>query len=178
MRLGDISLGRKLAGGFGLLLALLLVLSLAAYATTRGNVQASDLVAHTLRVIALAESTQASLADMETGYRGFLLTGQEFFLDPYRDGQAAVERDLRDLQVETADNPPQVARWQDVAARVADWQANVTEPRIALRRQVPSGAQPQDELVSVVSNGEGRRQFEEMRGVMDAGIAAEQSVTQ
>src|SRR4051794_23258839 len=120
MRLGDISLGRKLAGGFGLLLALLLVLSLAAFATTRGHVQANQLVQHTLRVIVLAEATQASLADMETGYRGFLLTGQDAFLDSYRAGQLAVDQGLRDLATETADNPPQVARWQEIARRVAD----------------------------------------------------------
>ena len=32
-----------------------------------------------------------SLVDMETGYRGFLLTGAEASLQPFKDGRAALE---------------------------------------------------------------------------------------
>src|SRR6478672_9183185 len=113
--LADVPLGRKLLGGFSLVLLLLLGLSAAAYVTTEGNVQASTAVEHTLRVIALAEATEGDLVDMETGYRGFLLTGQEQFLDPYEAGLASYPDHLSQLEELTADNPPQVARWQSVA---------------------------------------------------------------
>ncbi len=174
--LADVPLGRKLLGGFGLVLLLLLGLSTAAYVTTEGNVQASEAVEHTLRVIALAEATEGDLVDMETGYRGFLLTGQEAFLEPYEAGLSSYADHLNELEELTADNPPQVARWQSIADLTRQWTQQITEPRIALRRQVGVGAQPSAELVSQVSAGEGRDQFAAIRQVFDEAIAAEQSL--
>jgi signal transduction histidine kinase len=174
--LADVPVGRKLLGGFGLVLLLLLGLSAAAYVTTEGNVQASSAVEHTLRVIALAEATEGDLVDMETGYRGFLLTGQEQFLDPYQAGLTSYPDRLSQLEQLTADNPPQVARWQSIADLTRQWTQQITEPRIALRRQVPAGAQPSSQLVELVSAGEGRDQFATIRQVFDEAIATEQSL--
>ena len=174
--LADAPLGRKLLGGFSLVLLLLLALSAVAYWTTEGNVQASTSVEHTLQVIALAEATQGDLVDMETGYRGFLLTGQEQFLDPYTAGLAAYPDRLRQLEELTADNPVQLARWRTVDDLTQQWTQQYTEPRIQLRRQVPAGAQPSPELVELVSGGGGRDQFTAIRQVFDQAIASEQSL--
>ena len=84
---------------------------------------------------------------METGYRGFLLTGQEQFLDPYTAGLAAYPDRLRQLEELTADNPVQLARWRTVDDLTQQWTQQYAEPRIQLRRQVPAGAQPSPELV-------------------------------
>jgi signal transduction histidine kinase len=174
--LADMPLGRKLLGGFSLVLLLLLGLSAAAYVTTEVNVQATASVDHTLSVIALAEETEGDMVDMETGYRGFLLTGQEQFLDPYLAGLASYPDHLNQLEQLTADNPPQVARWQNIAELTQQWTQQITEPRIALRRQVQAGAQPSPELVSLVNSGEGRDQFATIRQVFDDAIATEQSL--
>jgi len=177
MRLiADVPVGRKLLAGFGLVLLLLLGLSGVAYWTTRGNDEASASVAHTLQVIALAEETEGDLVDMETGYRGFLLTGQEQFLDPYTAGLASYPDRLRQLEELTADNPPQVARWQNIADLTQQWTQQITEPRIALRRQMPAGALPSAELVDLVGAGGGRDQFTAIRQVFDQAIAAEQGL--
>jgi signal transduction histidine kinase len=174
--LADMPLGRKLLGGFSIVLLLLLGLSAAAYWTTAGNVQASTSVEHTLQVIALAEATQGDLVDMETGYRGFLLTGQEQFLEPYTAGLASYPERLRQLEELTADNPVQVARWRTIDKLTQQWTQEFTEPRIQLRRQVPDGAQPSPELVALVSEGGGRSQFAAIRQVFDQAIATEQGL--
>jgi len=60
-----------------------------AYATSSaiGRMSAtSGLVEHTHRVIDKAESLLSDAVDMETGMRGFLLAGQESFLEPYERG--------------------------------------------------------------------------------------------
>jgi signal transduction histidine kinase len=177
MRLiADMPLGRKLLGGFSLVLLLLLALSAAAYWTTQGNVDASASVAHTLQVIALAEETEGELVDMETGYRGFLLTGQEEFLDPYTAGLASYPDRLRQLEDLTADNPQQVARWQTIDSLARQWTQQITEPRIQLRREVAPGAQPSPDLVDLVGGGGGRDQFTAIRQVFDQAIGAEQTL--
>ena len=69
----------------------------------------------------------AGLVDMETGYRGFLVTGKDEFLEPYNNGIEVYQEKLRALQEKTADNPTQVERWKDLEQRAVAWQREVTE---------------------------------------------------
>ena len=45
-----------------------------------------------------AEELAGHVSDAETGQRGFLLTNEERYLEPYRDGRAGVERDTSVLR--------------------------------------------------------------------------------
>jgi signal transduction histidine kinase len=62
---------------------------------------------------------QASLSDVETGVRGYALTGQETFLDPYRRGLPIVAEKLRTLRTLTADNASQQRRLDTLEPLVA-----------------------------------------------------------
>jgi PAS domain S-box-containing protein len=162
-RLSDIPLRWKLLGSFALILALLVGLSVAAYRTTAENEEAAEALADTLRVIALANEALAGLVDMESAYRGFLITGRDEFLEPYGLGQEIFTRSLAELKSETADSAAQQARWRDVEDRVETWQREVTEPDIQLRRAVNLGEASLDEVATRVARGEGKRQFDEIR---------------
>ena len=60
------------------------------------------------------ESFQASLIDAETGGRGFLLTGDETFLEPYDAGALAVSRKLGNVDELTLENTLQQSRLPDL----------------------------------------------------------------
>src|SRR5579859_7060360 len=124
-------MGVKLLAGFGLVVGLLVVLSLAAFTNERANETASEQVTRTLTVISDANTALAALLDMETGYRGFLLAGREDFLEPYSNGLRTYRDALAKLRAETPENSPQQDRWQRIAALAETWQAQVTEPNIA-----------------------------------------------
>src|SRR6266536_4522337 len=96
--LGDLRLRAKLLGSFGLVLVVLVLLSSAAYRTTTANQPAADAVSHSLLVLGTAHQTLTSLVDMETGYRGFLLTGRDDFLEPYQAGQQTADQNLAELR--------------------------------------------------------------------------------
>ena len=49
-------------------------------------IKSTGWVDHTHEVIAEAKAIEASAVDMETGMRGYLLAGQDGFLDPYVNG--------------------------------------------------------------------------------------------
>jgi len=57
-----------------------------------------------------AGSIVAAAVDMETGLRGYLLAGQDTFLEPYEAGETRLYAGLQALQQTVNDNPPQVAR--------------------------------------------------------------------
>jgi len=56
-----------------------------------------EVARETARVIA-AERLLSSLKDVETGERGFVISGDEQFLEPFRDGRAALPERLRELE--------------------------------------------------------------------------------
>ena len=60
-------------------------------------------------VIGEIEQVLADLQDAETGQRGFLLTGDERFLEPYNAALAHLPDQIRALREVTADNPQQQA---------------------------------------------------------------------
>ncbi len=70
----------------------------------------ADWVAHTHEVMTTLEATLRHLVDVETGERGFALTGHELFLAPYESGMQAVSEDLSQLRRLVADNQDQQRR--------------------------------------------------------------------
>jgi PAS domain S-box-containing protein len=172
--LANVPLRSRLLGAFGAVLVVLVILSSAAYRTTALNQEANDLVEHSLWVMSTANATLASLVDMETSYRGFLLTGDDLFLEPYVRGSARVDGQLDELMAATADNPAQVQRWQAIEAQVDAWRTEVTEAGIALRRQVRDGQATQDDLNRFVGTGIGRRRFDAIRQTFREAISVEE----
>ena len=69
-------------------------------------------VDHTQRVIGNANETAKLSIDMETGMRGFLITGDETFLQPYEIARSRMMTELSGLREMVADNPAQVDRLQ------------------------------------------------------------------
>ena len=76
-------------------------------------------VDHTDAAIAKLYEVQKRIIDQETGLRGFLVTENRLFLEPYED--ANVEPTLEDLDSLLSDNPDQLVRLRDLRARYANW---------------------------------------------------------
>jgi signal transduction histidine kinase len=172
-RLADTPVSVKLLAGFGLVVSLLVLLSLAAFANERANESAGSEVTQTITVISDSNTALAALLDMETSYRGYLLAGRPEFLDPYTAGQIVYRNALAKLVDETADNPDQMTRWQRIGMLAETWQQQVTEPGIALRREVDAGRADRAAIDQLVGTGEGRRQFDAIREVFTAANAEE-----
>ncbi|WP_338502572.1 response regulator [Sphingomonas kaistensis] len=84
-------------------------------------------------IVGLADLLSA-MQDAETGQRGFLLTGNPSYLEPYRDAQTRSEATLRTLDRLTRDDPPQQASLQALRPQVASKFATL-QRSIALRQQ-------------------------------------------
>ena len=65
------------------------------------------LAAHSFKVIMTAQSLRSALQDAERGQRGYLLTGQPTYLEPYRVAVAGVPPLMAALTRLTADDPDQ-----------------------------------------------------------------------
>lgn len=90
--------------GLGLSLLILFVTSFASYVSIKNLVRNADLVAHSNEVISKLEGIVSTLKDAETGQRGFLLTGEREFLEPYNGAKQRALNLLEEVRSETRDN--------------------------------------------------------------------------
>src|SRR6185295_8219643 len=77
---------RRLQFGFGIPIAILIALSVVSYRRVVASATGALSVQHTHQVIERLAALLSATQDIETGYRGFVLAGDERFLVPYKDG--------------------------------------------------------------------------------------------
>src|SRR4051794_7505580 len=98
----------KLAtAGFVLALLVLGVNAWVSYHNTQQLVANEHAEARTHQALMELEGIRASVADAETGQRGYLLTGQEAFLKPYADSAAHIKERMARLEELTSDSTPE-----------------------------------------------------------------------
>ncbi len=91
--------------------------------------QFERLVAHDLKLADDAEVLLRVTADLETGKRGFLLTGDRSFLVPYDDARRELESVLSEAHA-TAENGVEDERVASFGRLVHEWIGGVSEPQI------------------------------------------------
>ena len=64
---------------------------------------------------------ETSAIDMETGFRGFLLSGKTEFLAPYENGRRRFDELISQLKVTVSDNPNQVEILEKADAIISTW---------------------------------------------------------
>ena len=130
-------------------------------------------VSHICRVIEKANAILASAVDMETGMRGHLLAGRDEFHAPYQTGRDRFKTQVAELSKTVSDNPAQLALLAEISKTIAEWQNNVTEPTIALRREI-GDAKTMDDMADLVGEARGKQFFDGFRQVI-ADFRAEES---
>ena len=127
------SLERRVALWFVLVGAILIVTSAAMWRSFTRFIATRDRVERSHRVIVGLEGFLSLMKDAETGQRGFLLTKQETFLEPYHSALASLDRKMTDLPSLLEDDPGQRARLEVleplVREKLAYLRANIDRAR-------------------------------------------------
>lgn len=120
----------------GVLIAVLVLLSMVviSYRTLTSFGTASERVLLTHEVGDALEEVLAQLRDMETGSRGFIITGDEQFLEPYEQSLAFVHQSLARLHTLMDDDPAQSRRLQ-VLKPLVETKLTTMQDGITLRRR-------------------------------------------
>ncbi len=114
-------------------IAMMLVNATLLFLGTRKVFDASHDVAHAHEVLASSEHLLSTLADAETGQRGYIITGVPSYLEPFQTAKARVQGSVGRLRTLTSDNIEQKPAIQDIERLVADKLDELAET-IALRR--------------------------------------------
>ena len=105
-----LTISKRITLGFGFAILLLMSLSFASYRSTRSFQEIGDQRQHSYQVLLKLEKVIDHLVDAETWQRGYIITGGESYLEPYRTATSRVDGALRELQTLTINNPAQQVR--------------------------------------------------------------------
>jgi len=127
----------KLGLAFGIQVLLAAVLGLGALFGLRGVLrQFTIVVEHDAPVIANARHLLKLVVDMETGQRGFCITYEEEFLEPYVSGTKHFDALIEEEKRLVSDHPGQVAILERIEYLVGQWKEKAAQPEIAMARRV------------------------------------------
>jgi methyl-accepting chemotaxis protein len=123
------NVGTKIGTGFGLCGLLMLGLAAVGYRNASTSQERTRWVAHTQQVQGNLSNLLSFLQDAETGQRGYIITGLEKYLEPYKVGIAQVEAYRNTLVNLTTDNPNQQRRLTEleplIRAKLAELQQTI-----------------------------------------------------
>ena len=152
--------GRKIAAGFALAFLLLLGIGWVAYRSISALTSTSHLVTHTHQVLEHIADVLSLLKDAETGQRGYVITGDDAFLEPYQSGSTDVHAVVKELRELTADNPNQQKRLDEVEPLIA---AKLAELKLTIDLRRKGSV---DEVTKIVRGGEGKTIMDHLRVVL------------
>ncbi len=128
-------------------------------------------------IISEAKDLQAIAINMETGMRGFLLAGDEAFLEPYNQGIAEFDLLATSLEEQSIESLSQEMRVQKMAKIIAEWREQAVEPLLKLRREI-GDAKTMDDMADFVREGRGAAYFHEFSEILSAFEAEELALMQ
>jgi methyl-accepting chemotaxis protein len=153
--------GRKIAAGFTLAFLLLLGIGGVAYRSITSLKDTNQLITHTYKVLEDVAEVLSLIKDAETGQRGFIITADETFLEPYLTGVAGVPAVVKDLRQLTSDNASQQKRIDEAEPLIA---AKLAELKYTIDTRRKGNLEESAKFVRV---GEGKKIMDDLRRIMD-----------
>ena len=127
------------------------------YRNTTRFAEAAQWQKHTYEVLRTLDETESRLVDAETGQRGYLLTGDDAYLDTYRASIKNLDQVTGHLKDLTSDNPNQQKRIQALESLIELKLAEL-QGTIELRRQGAVASANQ-----IVLQGSGKQWMDQIR---------------
>ncbi|HEY1058022.1 MAG TPA: methyl-accepting chemotaxis protein [Limnobacter sp.] len=117
-------------------------------------------------VIEAIGDVRENLFNIETGERGFLLRGDESYLQPYQEGKALVQSSLEKSEKLTTHNAYVLGKLKEFSAEYARWMNEVIEPMISVKRQLVAGTITQAQFDAELKSRPSKPKMDAMRAVL------------
>jgi methyl-accepting chemotaxis protein len=140
------TLKKKLFLTFVAILAVAGVLIGVALVNTSKLLETVNWNTHTYKVLTESEKMLLSMVNIETGLRGFVASGDDKFLDPFKQGQQDFGTHFDQAKSLTSDNPVQQGRLDKMMANHKQFM-EVAGALTALRRDATAGKVPVENLL-------------------------------
>ena len=127
----NLPISRKLMAAFAAVVVVIFASSAIVYDRLRVIELAKNSRVHTTDILETLQQAMDAMVDQETGVRGYLITGDEKFLEPYHKGSNAYAAAIQKARDLTRDNPAQQRRLDELNELAKNWRG-IAEREIAL----------------------------------------------
>jgi len=153
------SIGKKIGGLVAFSIAAFLILGITSYQMINKLIESNNWDIHTYKVLQNQEQILSLLKDAETGQRGYILTGEKQYLEPYNLAVKSVMKEIDDVLELTKDNSKQQQRIAKLKLLVVD-RFKILERGIVLRREKGF-----ESALKIILTGEGKNIMDGIRDV-------------
>ncbi|WP_414541923.1 response regulator [Nostoc sp. CCY0012] len=111
---------KKIAGGFGLASAILILIGMVSYQNTKTYLEINNQQKTTLEKLNIQEQIIALIMDAETGQNGYILTGDASYLEPYKLAVNKIDQKVEELKKITEnqlDSQKQITTLENLIAK-------------------------------------------------------------
>lgn len=117
---------RTIRGKIILSFSILVIIILASYITSFMNVQAlqaelDSILQHNLAISHESDQVSKAVVDIESGERGYVISGYESFLAPYGNGKNNVDDSFRKMEHLIKGDAKQVKDWKAIENTYSEW---------------------------------------------------------
>lgn len=168
--LNRLKIGTKIGSGFALGLAIFSIVGFIAYRGTHQLVETAREETHTYQVLSGLEEILSLVKDAETGQRGYIITGEPRYLEPYQTAIKRIGQKTKDVRELTADNPIQQRNLDALEPVIRDKLAVLRET-IDLRKTKGLEAS-----VNLIRGDRGKQLMEEIRRIIGQMETSEQDL--
>ena len=158
--LANLSIAKKISGAFASMVAIALAVAFSSHSKLSFIETSSSWTTHTYEVLEEVSRILGSAVNQETGVRGYLISGDDKFLDPYREGRRRYAETFAKAKQLTADNPAQQARFAEVDRFYRTWLTTVAEKEIELMAK----PETREQARALAASGVGKVSMDGLRG--------------
>ncbi len=154
-------IGSRIWASLCSILLILIIVAVISYQNTKKVNETRQWVSHTRVVLLSLRDLKSALQDAETGQRGYLITGEERYLEPYQSAIQREDRLIQDVKDLTRDNPAQ-------QRRVAAFNSLVSEKLSELKETIDLRRNKGFEAAQhVVVTDKGKKVMDDIRKLLD-----------
>jgi CheY-like chemotaxis protein/CHASE3 domain sensor protein len=147
--------------GFATAVVSVVLMAVVTYQAQRRSTEAADAVTQGIEQLVQIQNLLSSSKDAETGQRGYLLTGDEAYLEPFTSGRAAIDAELKAMRTLNEHNSVQLQRLEQLQTLVSAKMAELLST-VNLKRAGKTG-----EALEIVRTDRGKVLMDRIRALVE-----------
>lgn len=162
----------KLLFGFAIPIFAILLLSFLSNSSIKNLLKVNQSLTQDMSMVTEVSAIRSAMLEMESGMRGYLISGKESFLTRYQQGLSDFEKQISQLRAGYQNTPQQLQRINDIEQLQKTWLLEAAQPQIDMRKEIAQGEAATQRYFELSSRDLGPKTITEFRTLIDE-MAAE-----
>ncbi|MDG3088626.1 methyl-accepting chemotaxis protein [Vibrio hannami] len=167
MLFNKLRLSTKLLVGFAIPILAILLLSFLSNSSVQNLLKVNTSLTDEMSMVTRVNAIRTEMLEMESGMRGFLISGKEGFLSRYTQSLSDFEQQITELKTAYRNDPLQLERVEKIEELQKIWLREAAEPQIEMRKEIAQGEAATELYFKLSGRDIGPKTISEFRTILD-----------